>query len=116
MTIQIIGAGMGSLGAGNITGAFTRCEVPSELAPGKEIKVVVDGNVSDQTRSPTAIWTGCFTVEGDGRRDYDTFTVNGKSGGPTFAPTLSLGIMPDVPVNVTVKLWGNPHISANWVW
>lgn len=101
---------------GSITGAFTRCDVPAEVAVGEEIKFKVDGNINDPDRSWAAQWTGCFTAEGDGRKDYDTFNVVGKTGGPEWAPTLSLGIMPDIPVNVTVKLWGNSKYHAGWSW
>lgn len=101
-----------SIGSPAITGYFTRVDVPSELTIGDEISIKVDGNLEDPTRSALAHWNGAFTAEGNGRKDCATFDGYGKVIGPEWAATLKLGPMPDTPVTIIVKLWGNPSAWA----
>lgn len=99
-------------GSPGITGVFTRFEVSAEIPVGDEIRIVVDGNLYDYSRSPLAHWNGAFTAEGNGRKDCSTFDGFGTTIGPEVRHTLKLGPMPDTPVDIEVKLWGNPSAWA----
>jgi len=74
---------------------------------------VVDGDLYDYSRSPTAHWNGAFTAEGNGQKDCETFDGLGTVIGPTTSRTLKLGPMPDHVVDIEVKLWGN---SSAWAY
>lgn len=105
----------GKISSPGITGAFTRVDAPATLSVGSEINVKLDGNLYNYDFSWWRVWTGCFTAERTGYRDYAQFGGSGVEIGPEWAVTLGLGPMPDSSVNITVKLWGNPY-PLNWDW
>jgi len=104
------------IGANTIAGEFTRLEYPKSLDPGQDIEIKVDGNLVDLTKSWLDFWQGCFTIEGAGRKDADRFSGTGTVIGPEWAPTLRLGAMPSASVTITVKMWANDSVWAEWDW
>ncbi|GAI78668.1 unnamed protein product [marine sediment metagenome] len=99
-----------------ISGEITRFDVPSEIPVGDEISFKVDGNLYDPTRSPLAVWNWCLAAKGNGRKDYAFGAGTGTVIGPEIAPRLKLGIMPDVPVEVELRLYGNSSMWSTWDW
>lgn len=108
------------IGASTITGEFTRLKYPKSLEPGQEIKIKVDGNLIDLSKSWADFWSGYFTAERVGYRDGQIFGGNGTVIGPDylpgFPPTLKLGSMPGTSVTIIVKLWANESYWASWDW
>jgi len=98
-----------------ITGWFNSGypQYDTEVPVGDNIKIKVDGDLQDLTRSPTAHWNGAFTAEGNGKKDCTTFDGYGTVIGPEWADTLNLGSMPNKPMTITVTLWGN---SSAWAY
>lgn len=103
-------------GSPGITGEITRFDVPSEVPVGDEIKFKVDGNLYDPTRSPLAIWNWVLVAKGNGKRDYAIGSGTGTVIGPEWAPTLRLGTMPDAPVHIELRLYGNSSMWSIWHW
>jgi len=99
------------IGSPAYAGEFTRVEVPSEIPVGDEIAITVDGNLKDYSKSAADFWSGAFTAEGNGQKDCKVFKGSGSIIGPEWATVLSLGTMPDRPVEITLRLWGN---EAYW--
>jgi len=106
----------GRVGSPGITGDIIRFDAPSEVPVGDEIKIKVDGNLNDPTRSPTAIWNWVLAVKGNGERDHAFGAGTGTVIGPETAPTLSLGVMPNMPVTVELRLYGNSSMLSTWDW
>jgi len=99
-----------------ITGNITRFDVPSEIPVGDEISIRVDGDLRDLTRSPLAIWNWVLAAKGNGQKDFAFGAGTGTVIGPEWAPTLRLGTMPDVPVNIELRLYGNSSMWSTWDW
>jgi len=99
------------IGSPAYSGEFTRTDVPSEIPVGDDIVITVDGNVEDPSKSAADLWSGAFTAEGNGQKDCAVFKGSGVKIGPEWAPHLNLGAMPDSPVEITLRLWGN---EAYW--
>jgi len=101
-------------GSPGITGEITRFDAPSEVPVGNEINFRVDGNLYDPTRSPTAMWNWVLAAKGNGRRDYAVGSGLGTAIGPEAAPTLRLGAMPNTPVTIELRLYGNSSWLSTW--
>ena len=100
----------------SITGTITRFDVPSVIPVGSEIKFKVDGDCYDPTRSPLAMWNWVLAAKGNGKRDFAFGAGTGTVIGPEIAPTLKLGIMPDIPVTIELRLYGNSSMWSTWDW
>ncbi len=101
-----------------ITGSITRFDVPSEIPVGGAINIKVDGDLRDPTRSPLAVWNWCLAAKCKvtGKKDYAFGAGTGTVIGPEIAPTLKLGTMPDVPVTIELRLYGNSSMWSTWDW
>ena len=99
-----------------ITGEITRFDLPSEIAVGKLISFKVDGDLYDPTRSAIAIWNWVLAAKGNKTKDFAFGAGTGTRIGPEIAPTLKLGTMPDVPVTIELRLYGNSSMWSTWDW
>jgi len=104
------------IGINTVAGEFTRLDYPKSLDPEEDIKIKVDGDLVDLSKSAIDFWAGCFTAKRVGIKDASKFTGWGTVIGPEWAPTLHLGIMPSASVSIIVKLWANDSFWAEWDW
>jgi hypothetical protein len=100
-----------AIGSPAYSGEFTRIDVPSEIPVGDDIVIRVDGYLTDYSKSSADFWSGAFTAEGNGEKDYRVFRGTGKTIGPEGVQSLNLESMPNHSVDITLRLWGN---EAYW--